>query len=54
MLIRIRLPNREREKKLYRMIPAIGFLYRSFGKYKKECMKAFEDSEKEIIGWLQL
>lgn len=54
MLIGIRLPNREREKKLYRMIPAIGFLYRSFGKHKKECMKAFEDSEKEIIGWLQL
>ena len=48
------MPNREREKKLYRMIHAIGFLYRSFGKYKKECMKAFEDSEKEIIGWLQL
>lgn len=48
------MSNRELEKKLYRMVPVIGFLYKSFGKYKKECMKVFEDLEKEIIGWLQL
>ena len=29
------MSNRELEKKLYRMVPVIGFLYRSFGKYKK-------------------
>lgn len=34
------MSNRELEKKLYRMVPVIGFLYKSFGKYKKECMKA--------------
>ena len=46
------MPNREREKKLYRMIPLIGLMYRSFGKHKMECLAAFEKSEKEIIKWL--
>ena len=46
------MPNKEREKKLYRMIPLIGIIYKSFGKHKKECMAAFELSEKEIINWL--
>lgn len=46
------MPNKEREKKLYRLIPLIGFMYKSFGKYKKECMEAFAKSEKEIINWL--
>lgn len=27
--------------------------YKSFGKHKKECMAAFEQSEKEIINWLR-
>lgn len=47
------MPNKERERKLYRMIPLIGIMYKSFGKHKKECMAAFEQSEKEIIDWLR-
>lgn len=47
------MPNKERERKLYRMIPLIGLMYKSFGKHKKECMAAFEQSEKEIIDWLR-
>ena len=46
------MPNKERERKLYRMIPLIGIMYKSFGKHKKECMAALERSEKEIINWL--
>lgn len=46
------MPNKEREKKLYRLIPLIGFMYKSFGKHKKECMEAFAKSEEEIINWL--
>ena len=47
------MPNREREKKLYRMIPLIGLMYKTFGKYKKENLSYFESSEKEIIQWMQ-
>lgn len=47
------MPNRQREKKLYRMIPLIGLMYRSFGKYRKENMKYFEHSEKEMIAWIK-
>lgn len=46
------MPSREREKKLYRVLPLIGFMYKSFGKHKKECMEAFAKSEEEIISWL--
>lgn len=46
------MPNREREKRLFKMIPLIGLIYKSFGKYKAECMAALEKSETEIIGWL--
>lgn len=46
------MPNKERERKLYRMIPLIGIMYKSFGKHKKKCMAALERSEKEIIDWL--
>jgi hypothetical protein len=35
------------------MIPLVGMMYKSFGKHKKECMAAFEQSEKEIINWLR-
>ena len=48
------MPNREREKKLYRMIPLIGLMYKTFGKYKKENLSYFESSEKEIIQWIQI
>lgn len=46
------MPNREREKKLYRMIPLIGCMYKTFGKYKEENISYFDKSEKEIIEWL--
>lgn len=46
------MPNRDREKKLYRMIPLIGLTYKTFGKYRKENIKYFEQSEKEIIEWI--
>ncbi|MBR1797753.1 MAG: hypothetical protein IJ757_07065 [Clostridiales bacterium] len=47
------MPNREREKKLYRMIPLIGLMYKTFGKYRKENIGYFEKSEKEIIDWIK-
>ena len=47
------MPNREREKKLYRMIPLIGLMYKTFGKYKKENLSYFEESEREIIHWIK-
>ncbi|MCR5321703.1 MAG: lysophospholipase [Lachnospiraceae bacterium] len=47
------MPNRDREKKLYRMIPLIGLMYRTFGKYRKENLSYFEQSEKEIIDWIK-
>ena len=43
----------KRGRRLYRMIPLVGMMYKSFGKHKKECMAAFEQSEKEIINWLR-
>jgi hypothetical protein len=46
-------PNREREKWLYRMIPLIGLAYRQLRTNKKECMQALEESEMEIIRWLE-
>ena len=46
------MPNREREKKLYRMIPFIGLMYRTFGKFRKVNLSYFEKSEKEIIEWI--
>lgn len=47
------MPDREREKKLYRMILLIGMMYRTFGKYRKENLEYFEQTEREIIKWLQ-
>ena len=46
------MPNREREKKLYRMIPLIGLMYKTFGKYKELNISYFDNTEKEIIKWL--
>lgn len=46
------MPNKEREKKLYRLMPLIGIMYKSFGKHKKDCMDALVKSESEIINWL--
>ena len=47
------MPNREREKRLYRMIPLIGLMYKTFGKYRKENLGYFAESEKEIIDWVK-
>ena len=46
------MPNREREKKLYRMIPLIGLMYKTFGKYKELNISYFDNTEKMIIEWL--
>lgn len=46
------MPNRQREKWLYRMIPLIGVLYKSFGRYPQACMQALVQSEAEIVNWL--
>lgn len=46
------MPNRDREKKLYWMIPIIGLMYKTFGKYRKDNLRYFEESEKEIIDWI--
>lgn len=46
------IPSKEREKWLYRLMPLIGIMYKSFGKHKKECMDAFVKSESEIVNWL--
>lgn len=47
------MPNRKRERKLYRMIPLIGLMYRTFGKYRKENMDYFEQSERAIVAWIK-
>ena len=46
------MPNKKRERKLYRMLPLIGFIYKTFGKHKMECMNALEESEQEIVNWV--
>ena len=46
------MPNKERERRLYRMLPLIGFIYKTFGKHKKECLNALVNSEKEIVNWI--
>ena len=46
------MPNRQREKKLYRMILLIGLMYKTFGKYRKENMEYFEQTEREVIDWI--
>ena len=47
------MPNRDREKKLYHMIPLIGLMYKTFGHYRKENLTYFEESEREIIQWIK-
>ena len=47
------MPNREREKRLYRMIPLVGLMYRTFGKYRKDNMDYFEQAERAIIEWVK-
>ncbi len=47
------MPNREREKLLYRMLPIVGMAYKTLGKYKKESLEAFAKSEKAIIDFIK-
>lgn len=47
------MPNRERERKLYRMLPLVGIMYKTFGKYRKENMEYFEQTEAEVINWIK-
>lgn len=46
------MPGKERNKWLYRMLPLIGLMYRTIGEHKADCLKAFEQSEREIIDWI--
>ncbi len=46
------MPNRQREKRLYRMMPLIGLIYKTFGKYRKENIGYFEQTEREVIDWI--
>lgn len=46
------MPNRDREKKLYRMTPLVGLMYKSFGRYRRENLDYFEQSERAIIQWI--
>jgi pimeloyl-ACP methyl ester carboxylesterase len=45
-------PSRQREKRLYRMLPLIALIYRQFHTNKKECLQALEQSEKEAVDWI--
>ena len=46
------MPNKQRNKWLYRGLPVIGLMYKSFAANKEGCMKALEASEKEVINWI--
>lgn len=46
------MPNRERNKMLYGMIPLIGIFYRRFAENRKFCMEALKQSEREIMDWI--
>jgi pimeloyl-ACP methyl ester carboxylesterase len=47
------MPNKERNKWLYRLLPVIGMIYKSIAIHRNECLKAMEASEKEIIAWIK-
>lgn len=34
------------------MIPLIGLMYKTLGKYRKENMEYFEKAEREVINWI--
>ena len=44
------MPNRQREKRLYRMLLLTGLMYKTFGKCRKE--KYFDNTESEVIDWI--
>ena len=47
------MPNKERNKWLYRMIPLIGIVYKSLNIHREDCMKALVESEAKIIEWVK-
>lgn len=47
------MPDKEKNKWLYRMLPLFGLMYKSFNKNREDCLKALEASEREIIEWLR-
>ena len=34
-------------------IPLVGLMYKTFGRYRKENLRYFAESEKEIINWVK-
>lgn len=46
------MPDREKNKWIYRMIPIIGIFYKSLGLHRKEAIDALVQSEKEIMNWI--
>lgn len=46
------MPVRERNKWLYRAIPLIGLMYRSFRDNRETCLKALEQSQAEILKFI--
>lgn len=46
------MPNKERNKWLYRMIPLIGLMYKSLNVHREDWLKALSESEAKIIEWM--
>lgn len=46
------MPNKERNKWLYRMLPVAGLMYQSLNRHREDCMRALEDSEQKIVEWI--
>ena len=44
-------PDEEENRILYKLIPAIGIMYRTFSKYRKENLSYMEQADCEIIQW---
>lgn len=47
------MPSRERNPLLYKMLPFIGFVYRSLSENRAACMDALGQSEKEVVEWIR-
>ena len=47
------MPSREHNPLLYKMIPLIGLMYRSFLENRTVCMNALEQSEREVMEWIK-
>ena len=47
------MPLREKNAWLYRAIPLIGLMYRSFRDDRSACLAALETSQREILAFLR-